>query len=100
MRVHFGDVTVNGFKGLDITLQADGINLVENTDYTLQYPYIILADSVTADKFILTVNADAIGYTGGSATAGRSEGIFTLPLVQWGRLQVTVGTALPQVMSM
>lgn len=90
MRVDFGDVTVNGFKGLDITLQADGINLVENTDYTLQYPYIILADSVTADKFILTVNADAIGYTGGSATAGRSEGIFTLPLVQWGRLQVTV----------
>lgn len=89
MQVDFGKVSVNGFQNLEITLKAGDTKLTEGTDYKLQYPYIILTDTVTAEELTLTVNADEIGYTGGSVTAGREEGTFKLSLKPWGKLQIT-----------
>lgn len=86
MLVNFTGASVGGFDKLELTLKADD---VETADYTLQYPYIILGDSVGDDvSLILEVNADAISCVGGSYTATRSEGEFNVTLVPWGELSV------------
>lgn len=89
MQVDFGDAVLNGFQNLGISLEADGRKLTEGTDFHLQYPYIILSDTVTEEKLTLTINADKVCYTGGSVTANRSERLFSLPLTPWGKLDIT-----------
>lgn len=89
LRVDFGEAKISSFRNLELTLKAGERILTEGTDYTLQYPNIVLADTVTEDCFTLTVSADQAGYTGGSAAARREDGIFSLLMTQWGSLEIT-----------
>lgn len=89
MKVDFGDVGISSFRNLEIRLKADNRELEEGTDYILQYPNVVLTDTVTEERLTLTVNADGLGFTGGSVTADRETGIFDLPLTAWGRLEVS-----------
>lgn len=87
--VDFGEAKISSFRNLELTLKAGERILTEGTDYTLQYPNIVLADTVTEDNFTLTVSAEQAGYTGGSATASREDSVFSLFMTQWGSLEIT-----------
>ncbi|MEI3220124.1 MAG: leucine-rich repeat domain-containing protein [Lachnoclostridium sp.] len=89
MSIDFDGGTVKDFQGLEFTLKAGNRTLEEGTDYTLQYPYIILSESLEEEELTLSVNADSLGYTGGSVTAKRADGTFVLPLTPWGKLHIT-----------
>ena len=89
------DVAVSGFENLELTLNDGSTVLEEGTDYTLQYPYIILKDTVKADELTLTVKADNICYTGSSATSNRNDGVFTIKLTPWGKLNITTQSEYP-----
>lgn len=89
MSIDFDGGTVKDFQGLEFTLKAGNRTLEEGTDYTLQYPYIILSESLEEEELTLSVNADSLGYTGDSVTAKRADGTFVLPLTPWGKLHIT-----------
>lgn len=89
MEVDFGESAVNSFRNLEISLKAGERELKEGTDYILQYPSVVLEDTVIEENLTLTVDADALGFTGGSVTAGRETGVFELPLTAWGKLELT-----------
>ena len=93
MKVDFGTAVVNSFRNLEISLKADERILKEGTDYVLQYPNVVLKETVTENNLTLTVNADDIGYAGGSVTASREEGIFKLSLKAWGKLKITTDSS-------
>lgn len=91
LQVDFGNCGIDSFSGLELTLEAGNTVLEQDVDYVLQYPYIILKDSVTSESLSLTVNADEAGYTAGNrVTVSRSEGVFPIMLTPWGKLQATV----------
>ena len=54
---------------------------------------MVLKETVTENNLTLTVNADDIGYAGGSVTASREEGIFKLSLKAWGKLKITTDSS-------
>jgi hypothetical protein len=89
MEVDFGEAAVNSFRNLEISLKAGERELKEGTDYILQYPSVVLEDTVIEENLTLTVDADALGFTGGSVTADRKTGVFELPLTAWGKLELT-----------
>ena len=89
LRVDFGDADIRSFRNLKLNLKAENRTLEEGVDYSLQYPNIVLADTVTEDRFTLTVLADQAGYTGGTAETSRKEGIFSLTMPKWGNLEIT-----------
>ncbi|MGI6094778.1 MAG: leucine-rich repeat protein [Lachnospiraceae bacterium] len=89
MEVDFGEAAVNSFRNLEISLKAGERELKEGTDYILQYPSVVLEDTVIEENLTLTVDADALGFTGGSVTADRETGVFELPLTAWGKLELT-----------
>lgn len=89
MLVEFQNAVVSSFEKLNLTLKDGSTVLTEGTDYTLQYPYIALAETLTADSLTLAVNADGICYTGGSVTAERESGVFEVSLTPWGKLSIT-----------
>ena len=89
MEVDFGEAAVNSFRNLEISLKAGERELKEGTDYILQYPSVVLEDTVIEENLTLTVDADALGFTGGSVAADRKTGVFELPLTAWGKLELT-----------
>ena len=89
MRVDFTGESVSSFDEVSLVLSADGKTLSEDTDYTLQFPYIALTDNVTAQEITLCVNADSISCTGSEATAKRENGVFEIKLTPWGKLNIT-----------
>ena len=89
MLVEFENAVVSGFENLGLTLRDGSTVLTEGVDYTLQYPYIALAETLTADTLTLDVNADGISCTGDSVTADRESGVFKVSLTPWGRLKIT-----------
>lgn len=92
LRVDFGDADIRSFRNLKLNLKAEDRTLEEEVDYSLQYPNIVLADTVTEDRFTLTVLADQAGYTGGNAETSRKEGIFFLSMSKWGNLEITTSS--------
>lgn len=89
MLVDFQNVTVSSFEKLSMTLAEGSTVLNEGSDYTLQYPYIALAQNVTADTLTLSIDADGISCTGASVTADRSSGVFQVSLTPWGKAGIT-----------
>lgn len=89
MLVEFQDTSISNFDNLNITLKDKNTILTEGKDYVLQYPYIALNDTVTADSLTLTIDADKICCTGDSVTADRESGVFKVSLTPWGKLNIT-----------
>ena len=92
MRVDFTGESVSSFDEVSLELSADGNVLSEDTDYTLQFPYIALTDTVTAEELTLCVNADGISCTGSEATAKRESGVFEINITPWGKLGITASS--------
>lgn len=82
------------FDGLTLTLKNGDTTLTVGTDYTMQYPYVILAESIEADtELTLTITPQAsVKMTGGTATGSRRSGSFTtIDLAAWGNGTITLG---------
>lgn len=89
MRIDFGDIAVSRGDKLTFTLKGGGETLKQGKDYTVQYPYIVLNDSVTAQRLTLSVNADELLYSANTVTALRESGVFKVTLTPWGKINVT-----------
>ena len=50
MEVDFGEAAVNSFRNLEISLKAGERELKEGTDYILQYPSVVLEDTVIEEN--------------------------------------------------
>ena len=88
MRIDFGDIAVSQGDKLTFTLKGGGEALKQGKDYTVQYPYIVLNDSVTAQRLTLSVNADELLYSANTVTALRESGVFKVTLTPWGKINV------------
>ena len=88
MRIDFGDIAVSEGDKLTFTLKGGGETLKQGKDYTVQYPYIVLNDSVTAQRLTLSVNADELLYSANTVTALRESGVFNVTLTPWGKINV------------
>lgn len=88
MRIDFGDIAVSEGDKLTFTLKGGGEALKQGKDYTVQYPYIVLNDSVTAQRLTLSVNADELLYSANTVTALRESGVFNVTLTPWGKINV------------
>lgn len=89
MRIDFGDIAVSRGDKLTFTLRGGGEILKQGKDYTVQYPYIVLNNSVTAQRLTLSVNADELLYSANTVTALRESGVFKVTLTPWGKINVT-----------
>lgn len=89
MRIDFGDIAVSRGDKLTFTLKGGGEALKQGKDYTVQYPYIVLNNSVTAQRLTLSVNADELLYSANTVTALRESGVFNVTLTPWGKINVT-----------
>ena len=89
MRIDFGDIAVSRGDKLTFTLKGGGEILKQGKDYTVQYPYIVLNNSVTAQRLTLSVNADELLYSANTVTALRESGVFKVTLTPWGKINVT-----------
>ena len=89
MRIDFGDIAVSRGDKLTFTLKGGGEILKQGKDYTVQYPYIVLNNSVTAQRLTLSVNADELLYSAKTVTALRESGVFKVTLTPWGKINVT-----------
>ncbi len=89
MRIDFGDIAVSRGDKLTFTLKGGGEILKQGKDYTVQYPYIVLNNSVTAQRLTLSVNADELLYSANTVTALRESGVFNVTLTPWGKINVT-----------
>lgn len=89
MRIDFGDIAVSRGDKLTFTLKGGGEALKQGKDYTVQYPYIVLNNSVTAQRLTLSVNADELLYSANTVTALRESGVFKVTLTPWGKINVT-----------
>lgn len=83
-------VDLGSFEGLTLALKNGDIPLTPDTDYTVQYPYIIInnPDTVTSLTLIVTPD-DSMRLGGGMVTSPMSEGRLSLALEPWGKLYVT-----------
>ena len=88
MRIDFGDIAVSRGDKLTFTLKGGGEILKQGKDYTVQYPYIVLNNSVTAQRLTLSVNADELLYSAKTVTALRESGVFKVTLTPWGKINV------------
>ena len=88
MRIDFGDIAVSRGDKLTFTLKGGGEILKQGKDYTVQYPYIVLNNSVTAQRLTLSVNADELLYSANTVTALRESGVFKVTLTPWGKINV------------
>ena len=88
MRIDFGDIAVSRGDKLTFTLKGGGEILKQGKDYTVQYPYIVLNNSVTAQRLTLSVNADELLYSANTVTALRESGVFNVTLTPWGKINV------------
>lgn len=89
MLIDFGDIAVSEGEKLTFTLKGGDEILKQGKDYTVQYPYIVLNNSVTAQRLTLSVNADELLYSAKTVTALRESGVFKVTLTPWGKINVT-----------
>lgn len=89
MLIDFGDIAVSEGDKLTFTLKGGDEILKQGKDYTVQYPYIVLNNSVTAQRLTLSVNADELLYSAKTVTALRESGVFKVTLTPWGKINVT-----------
>lgn len=80
------------FDGLTFVLKAGGKTLTEDTDYTLQFPYIILKDTVSITKntpLTLTAETDeSLKRSGATATTTLARPRLELVLPAWGNVVI------------
>lgn len=80
------------FDGLSLFLKAGEKTLTENTDYILQFPYIILKDTVSVTKdttLTLTARTDeSLKRSGATATTTFAEPSLELVLPAWGNVVI------------
>lgn len=80
------------FDGLTLVLKAGGKTLTEDTDYTLQFPYIILKDTVSITKntpLTLTAETDeSLKRSGATATTTFAQPRLELVLPAWGNVVI------------
>lgn len=80
------------FDGLTFVLKAGGKTLTEDTDYTLQFPYIILKDTVSITKntpLTLTAETDeSLKRSGAAATTTLARPRLELVLPAWGNVVI------------
>lgn len=80
------------FDGLTFVLKAGGKTLTEDTDYTLQFPYIILKDTVSITKntpLTLTAETDeSLKRSGATATTTFAQPRLELVLPAWGNVVI------------
>lgn len=81
------------FDGLTLVLKAGEKILTENTDYTLQFPYIILKDTVSVEKnttLTLTAETDEnLKRSGATATTTLARPRLELVLPAWGNVVIS-----------
>ncbi len=80
------------FDGLTLVLKAGEKTLTEDTDYTLQFPYIILKDTVSITKntpLTLTAETDeSLKRSGATATTTLARPRLELVLPAWGNVVI------------
>lgn len=80
------------FDGLTLALKAGEKTLTEDTDYTLQFPYIILKDTVSITKntpLTLTAETDeSLKRSGATATTTFAQPRLELVLPAWGNVVI------------
>lgn len=80
------------FDGLTLVLKAGEKTLIEDTDYTLQFPYIILKDTVSVEKnttLTLTAETDeSLKRSGTTATTTLARPRLELVLPAWGNVVI------------
>ena len=80
------------FDGLTLVLKAGEKTLTEDTDYTLQFPYIILKDTVSVEKnttLTLTAETDeSLKRSGATATTTLARPRLELVLPAWGNVVI------------
>lgn len=80
------------FDGLTLVLKAGEKTLTEDTDYTLQFPYIILKDTVSVEKnttLTLTAETDeSLKRSGTTATTTLARPRLELVLPAWGNVVI------------
>lgn len=80
------------FEGLTLVLKAGEKTLTEDTDYTLQFPYIILKDTVSVEKnttLTLTAETDeSLKRSGATATTTLARPRLELVLPAWGNVVI------------
>lgn len=80
------------FDGLTLVLKAGEKTLTEDTDYTLQFPYIILKDTVSITKntpLTLTAETDeSLKRSGATATTTFAQPRLELVLPAWGNVVI------------
>lgn len=80
------------FDGLTLVLKACEKTLIEDTDYTLQFPYIILKDTVSVEKnttLTLTAETDeSLKRSGATATTTLARPRLELVLPAWGNVVI------------
>lgn len=81
------------FDGLTLVLKAGEKTLTENTDYTLQFPYIILKDTVSVEKnttLTLTAETDeSLKRSGATAATTLARPRLELVLPAWGNVVIS-----------
>lgn len=81
------------FDGLTLVLKAGEKTLTEDTDYTLQFPYIILKDTVSVEKnttLTLTAETDeSLKRSGATATTTLARPRLELVLPAWGNVVIS-----------
>lgn len=80
------------FDGLTLVLKAGEKTLAEDTDYTLQFPYIILKDTVSVEKnttLTLTAETDeSLKRSGATAATTLARPRLELVLPAWGNVVI------------
>lgn len=80
------------FDGLTLVLKVGEKTLTEDTDYTLQFPYIILKDTVSVEKnttLTLTAETDeSLKRSGATATTTLARPRLELVLPAWGNVVI------------
>lgn len=80
------------FDGLTLVLKAGEKTLTEDTDYTLQFPYIILKDTVSVEKnttLTLTAETDeSLKRSGATAATTLARPRLELVLPAWGNVVI------------
>ena len=80
------------FDGLTLVLKTGEKTLIEDTDYTLQFPYIILKDTVSVEKnttLTLTAETDeSLKRSGATATTTLARPRLELVLPAWGNVVI------------
>ena len=90
-----GVVPFRSFDGIDFTVSAGGTVLTEGTDYTVEYPYIVLDKDIAQDEVITltAVPSEELMLTGGFATGTKETANFTeIELVPWGHALITLNS--------